>query len=124
MVTRINGSPQQGVWVERDVVFLQITSDLSDWIEQTGVGESTEQVLEAVAQYGTILGVTFGSADNLWVMVGHAGQFTPGNTEGDAGSVEAALAADINAITLPVNLANATVDTFAGFSGVTPDTTP
>jgi len=124
MVTRINGGPAQGVWVERDVLFLQITSDLSDWIEQTGVGESTEQVLEAVSQYATVLGVTFGSADDLWVMVGYAGSFTAGNTEGDAGSIEAALAADINAITTPVNLANATVDTFAGFSGVTPDTTP
>lgn len=121
MVTRVNGKPEQGMWFEKDVVILQITSDLSDWVEQAGADGGLEQVLEKVAQYGTILGVTCASADDLWVMVGHGHQFTPGNDEGDAGSAEAALAADINAITTPVNYANTTVDTFAGFTGVTPD---
>lgn len=128
MVTRVNGAANQGVWVEQDVRFLQITADLSDWIEQTdpvaGVLGGTQQVLDAVGQYCTVLGVTYGSADDLWVMCGYANAFTAGNTEGTADSVEAALAADINAITAPINYANATVDTFAGFSGITPDTTP
>ena len=124
MVTRVNGGPLQAVWVEREVLFLQVTSDNSDWIEQAGVNGGTEQVLEKVAQYATILGVTFGSADDLWVMVGYAGGFTAGLTEGTSGSVEETLGADIDAITTPINFANTTVDTFAGFSGITPDTTP
>ena len=125
MVDRVNGAANQGVWVEQDVRFLQITSDLSDWVEQTapvaGVLGGTQQVLNAIEQRCTVLGVTYGSADDLWVMVGYANAFTAGNTEATANSVEAELAADIDAITAPINYANTTVDTFAGFSGITPD---
>jgi len=128
MVDRVHGASEQGVWVEQDVRFLQITSDLSDWIEQTapvaGVLGGTQQVLDAIGQRCTVLGVTYGSADDLWVMVGYANAFTAGNTNTDTGTVEEELAADIDALTAPINYANTTVATFAGFSGITPDTTP
>lgn len=121
MVERVHGNPQQGIWVERDVVIVTITSDNSDWVEQAGPDGGLEQVLEVLATRGTILGVTAENADNLHVMLGYAGAFTPGNTEETVGSVEAEVAAAIDAITTPVNYANTTVDTFAGFAGVTPD---
>lgn len=130
MVVRVNGAANQGVWVEQDVRFLQITADLSDWIEQTGpvavtgVLGGTQQVLDVIGTRCTVLGVTYGSADDLWVMCGYANAFTAGNTELTTGSVEAEIAAEINLLTAPINYANATVDTFAGFSGITPDTTP
>ena len=123
MVVRVNGSPQQGLWFEQDVRILQITTDASDWIEQAGVDGGTEQVLELIAERCTILGVTFGSADDLWVMCGYANAYTVGNTQATSGSVEEALAAGINLIATP-NYANTTVAVLAGFSGIVPDTTP
>lgn len=121
MVDRVNGTVEQGIWVERDVKIVTITSDNSDWVEQAGADGGLEQVLEILATRGTILGVTAENADNLHVMLGYANALTAGNTELTANSVEAELAAAIDALTTPVNYANTTVDTFAGFAGVTPD---
>jgi hypothetical protein len=121
MVTRVNGGPQQGFWFSKDVRVLTITTDLSDWLADllpapAGVNSGLEQVLEAVSQYGTVIGVTAIDDDTLHVMVDYANQFVAGNSETDTGTVEAALAADINAIATP-NFANTTVDTFDGFAG-------
>jgi hypothetical protein len=121
MVTRVNGQPIQGVWVERDVRVVTITTDLSDWLADLlpGAGDNSglEQVLEVLATRGTILGVTAVNDDDLHVLMGYANAFTPGNTEGTANSVEAEVAAAIDAIATP-NFANTTVDTFDGFAGV------
>jgi hypothetical protein len=111
MVTRVNGGPQQGFWFSKDVRVLTITTDLSDWLADllpapAGVNSGLEQVLEAVSQYGTVIGVTAIDDDTLHVMVDYANQFVAGNS----------LAADINAIATP-NFANTTVDTFDGFAG-------
>ena len=123
MVVRVNGSPQQGLWFEQDVRILQITTDASDWIEQAGVDGGTEQVLELIAERCTILGVTFGSADDLWVLCGYANAYTVGNTHATSGSVEDLLGQAIDAISSPA-YANTTVAVFAGFGGIVPDTTP
>jgi len=123
MVTRVNGGPEQGFYFSKDVRVLTITTDLSDWLADllappAGVNSGLEQVLEAVATRATVIGVTAIDDDTLHVMVDYANAFTAGNTEMTANSIEAELAAAINAIATP-NFANTTVDTFDGFAGAT-----
>ena len=123
MVTRVNGGPQQGIWVERDVKIVTVTTDLSDWLADlldppAGVNSGLEQVLEVLSTRGTIRGFTAIDDDTLHVMLGYANALTAGNTEATGGSVEAEIAAAINAIATP-NFANTTVDTFDGFAGAT-----
>lgn len=121
MVTRVNGQPAQGIWVEKDVRIVTVTTDLSDWLADLlpGAGDNSglEQVLEVLATRATILGVTAVDDDTLHVMLGYANAFTAGNTEATVGSVEEEVAAAIDAIATP-NFANTTVDTFDGFAGV------
>ena len=135
MVTRVNGAPAQGFYFSKDVRTLTVVATNGDFVNDLQVkttdprqadvvNSGLEQALEAIATRATIIGLTVVNATTFHVLVDYANAFTAGNTEADAGTVEAALAADINAITAPINYANATVNTFAGFSGITPDTTP
>lgn len=117
MVTKVNGLPQRGFWFSADVRTLRIVATAGgDFVNDAdgvnGVDSELEQVIEAVQQYATVIGVSIEAAGVLNVIVDYANQFTAGNSETTAGSVELALAADIDAVG---NLATITVDTHDGF---------
>ena len=130
MVTRVNGGVYQGVWVEKDVKFLQITSTSATYLTDLKTDESVAQkaeavnsdleiVLELVAQRGTILGVNVTSDTVVEVMVGYAGAYTVGNTQATDPSVEKVLSEDIIAETAATVCA---IAVFAGFGGALPGT--
>ena len=123
MVDRVKGGPAQGVWFSADVRIVTVTTDNSDWLadllaDPAGVNSGLEQTLEILAQRGTVIGVTAIDDDTLHVMMDYANAYTAGLTETDSGSVEEAIAADLDAVTSPA-FANSTVDSFDGFAGAT-----
>lgn len=126
MVTRVHGAPRQGMWFSADVRVLTITATNGAFLADLTAADpdvdlpnsGLEQVLEAVATRATIIGLTVEDATTLHVMVDYANAFTAGNTEADADTIEEEVAAAINAIDAPVDLSDATVDTFDGFAGL------
>lgn len=113
MVARVNGAPKEGVWVERNVKFLQITvtgmtaaTDIANEVVNSGL----EQVLEAVATRGTLLGLSVASETVIHVMLGYAGAH---DTTDDAIGLE--LEAAINAVATP-DLSAAAVVVADGFA--------
>lgn len=141
MVERINGSIRQGVWVEQDVRFVQLTSvsttyltDLVDdadvAISGTGsgagltqriaaVGSDLEVALQSVAARGTLLGVNVTSDTVIEAMIGYAGAFTTGNTEAVNPSVELEVTDEIIANS---GASDCAIAVFAGFGGALPGT--
>lgn len=144
MVTRVNGAPRQGVWFSADVRFLTITAtgatflaDLVDPADLTvagtpavsvqraaAVNSGLEQVLEAVATRGTIIGMSVVATDTTTVnlIVDYAQAFDAaalGN--GPVINVVTETVAAINAIDTTgdgnPNLSGATVAVFEGFAG-------
>ena len=120
MVDRVNGAPEQGVWFSKDVKFLTVTATGGAFLaDLTAVGQADvvnsglEQVLEAVATRGTVIGMSVADATTVHLMVDYANAFTAGNTEATGDSVEEEVAALINEI---AGLSGATVDTFEGFT--------
>jgi len=141
MVERVNGSVRQGVWVEKDVAFVQLTATgttyLTDLVDDadvaisgTGsgrgvtqrlaaVGSDLEIAIEQVAVRGSLLGVNVTSDTVIECMVGYAGAFTVGNTEGTALSVELEVT---NAIIADSGASDCAIAVFAGFGGALPGT--
>lgn len=83
MTEKIHGAAYPGIWVERQVVFIdvQFTAPINAIAQDSGFGvvESVVvQVLKLVAQRGTILGVSLlnprdpGLGDRFQVMLGYA----------------------------------------------------
>jgi len=87
MVDRVNGYIQQGVWFEQDVRFLSVTvtaaaTFLTDLVTTTNgspdagelavaVNSELEQLTEAVATRGTLLGLSVASDVIVNVIVGY-----------------------------------------------------
>lgn len=78
MTIKVNGQPEQGVWFERDVSFVSITSDATDFeVADFSVNGPVEKVLQVMQTRGTILGLSRETDSILHIVYGHAaGQFT------------------------------------------------
>jgi hypothetical protein len=127
MVTRINGAPAQGVWFSADVAFLQVTvvgstflTDLTvtttDPRQADLVNSDLEQVLEILAQRGTILGLNVDSDTVIQTMVDYGQAFVDeGTTLGGqaAQDITTVLEAEIDAI---AGLSSAAIVISRGFS--------
>ena len=84
MVDRINGAPGQGVFFSKDVRFVSVActnandgflDELVDSPSGLGVNGDLEAVLEIIAQYGTIIGLTVTGTGACAVMVDYGQQF-------------------------------------------------
>lgn len=119
MVDRINGAPQTGFWFSQDVRVVRVTAtaggDFINDVTNEVVNSELEQVLEVLATRGTIIAVNPTAAGIVDVMLDYANAFTVGNTEATTGSVEEAIAADVDAIG---NLATIAIAVFNGFQGL------
>tara|TARA_B100000929_G_scaffold286192_1_gene270888 strand:- start:1708 stop:2070 length:363 start_codon:yes stop_codon:yes gene_type:complete len=74
MTTKVNGSPEQGVWFERDVQFLEINSDEADFATgDFGVSGPIDKVIQVMQTRGTVIGISREDDNNLHVIYGHAG---------------------------------------------------
>jgi hypothetical protein len=102
MVDKVNGSPREDVWFERDVQFLQIASDATDFeVADFGVDGPVELVIRVLQTRGTVVGVARGDDQTLHVILGHAaGALGGADTLGNANGVNAIaeLKADLDAI--------------------------
>jgi len=103
MVDRVKGGPKQGVWFSADVRFLALTvvgstftADLA--ADPAGVNSDLEQVLEAIATRGTVIGLTVASDTVVNVMVDYAQAYD-----------DAAVVTEVEAL----------IDAIAGLSGAT-----
>jgi hypothetical protein len=78
MTIKVNGQPEQGVWFERDVSFVSVTSDATDFQEADfSVNGPVEKVLQVMQTRGTVLGLSREDDNILHIVYGHAaGQFT------------------------------------------------
>lgn len=75
MTERINGLPQEGVWVERDISFLKVTGTGTVFSLPWVVNGLTEQVCRIISTRGTLLGISRESDTICHFMIGHAGGF-------------------------------------------------
>jgi len=120
MVTRVNGAPAQGVWVERDVRFLQLTAVGSDFLDYAtlpeGVNSSLEQVLEIIATRATLLGLTVVSDTVIQVMCGYANALDDAVVQQE---LEDAIIADVDS---PDDITAAVIVVSSGFAQATPGT--
>lgn len=71
MTERVNGSPKQGAWFERDVSWLKVTlAAAADY----GINGNVEHSIEVLETRGTVLAFNEGaSSTELSVLLGHAG---------------------------------------------------
>jgi hypothetical protein len=78
MVAKVNGNPEQGVWFERDVSFVEITSTASDFeVADFDVNGIVDQVVRVMQTRGTVLGISREDDNVLHLVYGHAGgEFT------------------------------------------------
>lgn len=79
---KINGTPKLDAWFERDVSFIKISSDQTNFAEPFVVNGQTEAVVQVLQTRGTVIAMSKGSntaADQvLHVIFGHAaGYFMP-----------------------------------------------
>jgi hypothetical protein len=78
MVAKVNGQPEQGVWFERDVSFVEVTSTATDIeVADFGVEGAVEKIVRVMQARGTILGLSREDDNVLHIIYGHAGgEFT------------------------------------------------
>ena len=103
MVTRVNGSPQEGLWFSADVVFATVTvtgATFQTDVDTPTVDSSLEVVIEALQQFGTVVGLRVTSETVCQVIVDYAQAYgTEGTTIGNQDGVDVTtlVEADINA---------------------------
>ena len=122
MVTRISGLPRQGLWFSSDIATVRIETTGGDFINDVnGVNppqsNALEDILQILAQYGTIIGMSIESATVVHVMVDYAQPLISDDT------IETALVSAIDNIDLSSespsgpNLSNTDITIFDGFRG-------
>ena len=74
MVDKVNGSPKEDVWFERDVSLLSIASDAADFEDPAdfGVDGMVELVVRVLQTRGTVIGLSREDDNTIHVMLGHA----------------------------------------------------